>query len=319
MEHSSMNLRSLRTFVTTADAGGLGRACEQLHLSQPAASRQIDALEAEFGVPLFQRVGRRLRLTSEGEDLLRQSRRLLADADLLTERALALRGGHVGTLRVAASSQLISSFFAPFLPRYRDRHPGIDVQLIEAGRAQQYNYLDRGEIHVATMVAGDTRFARRLLGPVHVLAVLQKKHRLGRRAAIDIAELAEEPLLLMQRGYGAREAFDAACQTAHMAPRVLMEGTSAYPLLDLAAVGYGVAVINSTALIRNPELRAVALVNRGVSIGQWMMVCWDPQRSMPPYGKWFIDELVSYARRSFPGREFNRRAPPPVRPKLPQS
>src|SRR5947207_1935906 len=176
-----MNLRSLRTFVATADSGGLGRASERLHLSQPAASRQIDALEAEFGVPLFQRVGRRLQLTSEGEDLLRQSRRLLADADLLAERARALKGGQAGTLRVGAAPQIISSLFAPFLPRYRDRHPGIDIQLIEGGRAQQCSRLDRGEIHVATMSASDARFVGRLLGPIHVVAVLPKKHTLGRR------------------------------------------------------------------------------------------------------------------------------------------
>jgi DNA-binding transcriptional LysR family regulator len=314
-----MNLRSLRIFVATVDSGGLGGASEQLHLSQPAASRQIDVLEAELGVPLFQRVGRRLRLTSEGEDLLPHSRRLLADADVLAERAHALKRGQAGTLRVAASPQLISSFFARFLPRYRDRHPGIDVRLIEGGRAQLHRYLDRGEIHLATMATADSRFARRLLGPVHLLAVLPKKHRLGRRATIEIAELAEEPLLLMQRGYGAREAFDAACQTANVAPHVLMEGTVGGTLLDLAAEGHGVAVINSTALIRNPELRAVTLANRGVSVGQWMMVCWDPRRLMPPYGQQFIDEVASYARRSFPGREFNRRAPLPARPKLAQS
>src|SRR4051812_35764192 len=114
LEHSSMNLRALRTFVAIVDSGGLGRASERLHVSQPAASRQIDVLEAEFGVPLFQRIGRRLQLTSEGEDLLRQSRRLLAEADLLTERARALKGGQVGTLRVSASAQMISSLFAPF-------------------------------------------------------------------------------------------------------------------------------------------------------------------------------------------------------------
>src|SRR5215510_8299405 len=166
-----MNLRSLRTFVATADSGGLGRASERLHLSQPAASRQIDALEAEFGVPLFQRVGRRLQLTSEGEDLLRQSRRLLADADLLAERARALKGGQAGTLRVAASPQIISSLLAPILPRFRDRHSGIDVQLIEGGLTQHRNRLERGEVHVAITTACDSRFAWRLLGPIHVLAV----------------------------------------------------------------------------------------------------------------------------------------------------
>ena len=314
-----MNLRALRTFVATADSGGLVRASERLHVSQPAASRQIDALEDEFGVPLFRRAGRRLQLTSEGEDLMRYGRRVLAEADLLTERARALKGGQVGTLRVSASAQMISSFFAPFLPRYRDRHPGIDIQLIEGGRAQQYNYLDRGEVHLATMAASDTRFAHRLLGPIHVLAVLPKKHRLSRRPAIEITELAQEPLLLMHRGYGAREWFDAACQVAHVSPRVLMEGTTAYTLMELAAVGYGVAIINSTALIRNPELRAVALLNRGAPIGLWTAACWDPRRLMPSYGERFIDELVSYARRSFPGREFSRRVAAPARPKLPQS
>jgi LysR family cyn operon transcriptional activator len=317
-EHMPMNLRALRTFVATADSGGLGRASERLHLSQPAASRQIDALEAEFGVPLFQRVGRRLQLTSEGEGLLRQSRRLLADADLLSERARALKGGQAGTLRVAAAPQNISSLLAPFLPRYRDRHPGIDVQIIEGSAALQRSRLDRGEVHVAIMAVRDGRYAQRLLGPVHVLAVLPKKHRLARQAAIEIAELAEEPLLLMQREFAVREWFGAACETAHMIPRVLMEGTNAFTLIELAAVGYGVAVVSSTSLIRNPELRAVPLVNRGVSIGRWTTISWDPERLMPPYGERFIDELVSYCRRSFPGREFFRRAPALVRPRMPQ-
>lgn len=314
-----MNLRSLRTFVATADSGGLGRASERLHLSQPAASRQIDALEAEFGVTLFQRVGRRLQLTSEGEDLLRQSRRLLADADLLAERARALKGGQAGTLRVAAAPQHISSVLAPFLPRYRDRHPGIDVQIIEGSATRQRIRLDRGEVHVAIMAASEGRFAHRLLGPVHGLAVLPREHRLGRRAIIEITDLAEEPLLLMQREFALREWFDAACQARHVVPRVLMESTNAYTLIELAAAGYGIAVVGSTSLIRNPQLRAAALVNRGVSIGQWSRICWDPQRLMPRYGERFIDELVAYCRRSFPGREFIRRAPTLARPKAPPS
>jgi LysR family transcriptional regulator, cyn operon transcriptional activator len=73
-----MNLRHLRAFATIADVGGFARAATRLHLSQPALSRQIHALEADLGVPLFDRIGRRVQLTSQGEDLLRRSRRLLA-------------------------------------------------------------------------------------------------------------------------------------------------------------------------------------------------------------------------------------------------
>ena len=88
-----MNFRQLHTFVLIAESGGFASAGERLHLSQPAASRQIQALEAELGIPLFDRISRRLKLTSEGEDLLRRSRVLLQDAESLAERARALRSG----------------------------------------------------------------------------------------------------------------------------------------------------------------------------------------------------------------------------------
>src|SRR5438093_6217137 len=106
---AGVNLRHLRTFAAIADTGGFARAAARLHLSQPALSRQIHALEAELGLPLFDRVGRRVQLTSQGEDLLRRSRRLLADADSLGERARALKTGETGILRVAATPQVIEN------------------------------------------------------------------------------------------------------------------------------------------------------------------------------------------------------------------
>src|SRR4029077_11180132 len=102
-----MNLRYLHTFVRLVESGSIAHASARLNVSQPAASRQVLALEAELGVQLFDRVGRRLRLTSHGEDLLRQSRRLLMEADVLSARARALKGGHTGILRVGATPMVI--------------------------------------------------------------------------------------------------------------------------------------------------------------------------------------------------------------------
>src|SRR6266566_4910552 len=130
---SKMNLRHLRTFVAVADAGGVRRAAIRVSLSQPATSRQLHALEAELGVPLFDRIGRRLQLTSEGEDLLQRSRRLLSDAEAIGDRARALTSGQTGVLRVGATPQLIESMMVGFLAYYRPRHPGVDVHFIEDG------------------------------------------------------------------------------------------------------------------------------------------------------------------------------------------
>lgn len=104
-----MNLRHLRTFVAIADNGGFARAAARLNLTQSAASRQILALETELDVRLFDRIGRRVHLTLEGEDLLVRSRRLLADAASLSERARALKGGQTGTLRLGATPHVIET------------------------------------------------------------------------------------------------------------------------------------------------------------------------------------------------------------------
>ena len=309
------NFRHLRAFVAIADAGGFARAAERLHLSQPALSRQIHALEAELGVPLFDRMGRRVQLTSEGEDLLSRSRRLLAEADSLGERARALKSGTSGILRVGATPQVIENLLAGFLQRYRRRYPGIEVHLVEDGGSRLGERLARGDVHLACMPAGDSRFESRVLGPMHVLAVLPKRHRLARRVMVEITDLADEPLLVLRREFGSRAWFDAACEVARVRTHLLLESAVPQTLVALASRGYGVAIIPSNVEIFGRGVRTAPVVYRGASIGRWQVVAWDPQRFVASYARQFVDELVALAVRAFPGRDAVRRAPPLPKPK----
>ena len=308
-----MNLRHLQTFVRTAEAGSITRAGARLNVSQPAASRQILALEADLGVRLFDRIGRRLRLTSDGEDLLRQGRRLLMEADSLDARARALKGGHTGILRVGATPMVIQHTLSVFLSQYRLRHPGVEVHFVEDGGLRLLSRLEHGDVHLALVVPSD-RFRSRLLYPVHNLAVLSRKNPLSRRRVLDVADLADEPLLLLHRSFGSREWFDSACHIAHIRPRVLLESAAPHTLIALTEVDYGIAVVPSTVLIP-PAVRALALVQRQASIGRWLTIAWDPQRSLPAYAERFADELAVYCGRDYPGRSLVRRAPPLPRPK----
>jgi LysR family cyn operon transcriptional activator len=309
-----MNLRALRTFITTVEAGGLGRACARLHLSQPAASRQIRSLEVELGVALFQRVGRRLQLTSDGEDLLQQSRRLLDDAALLMDQARALKGGQTGTLRIAATPHVIAGVLAPFLRRYGTRHRGVEVQLLEGGAALQPTRLERGEVHLAIMPSGDQRFYGRLLYPVYALAVSRRDPQLSRHRVLEVSSLADKPIMLLRREFGSREWFDAACAIAHFRPRVRLESAAPQTLIDLAEAGYGVAIVPSTVSIRNRNVSVLPVVQRKVPLGRWSMIAWNPQRLLPLYAVRFADELLAFVRRHTPGREHVRRAPLLARP-----
>jgi DNA-binding transcriptional LysR family regulator len=266
-------------------------------------------------VPLFDRIGRRVQLTSEGEDLLRRSRRLLAEAESFTARADALKKGDTGILRVGATPQAIESTLADFLTGFRERYPGVEVQLVEEGGTNLPARLERGHIVLALMAVDDERFDYRLLYPTYGLAVVSKTHRLARRRKVDVAELADEPLVLLRGGFASRDWFESACSVAHFRPRVLLESAAPHTAIALAGSGYGIAVVPSTIHIPRGRLHAAALVQRGAALGRWLRVAWDPERFLAPYAQRFVDELVPYCQRTHPGRELMRYFPRMPRPK----
>jgi len=313
-----INVDQLRTFVTIVDAGGIHRAVARINLSQPAASRQINALEAALGISLFDRIGRRLKLTSEGEGLLRFSRRLLGEVEAFHERASALKKGETGILRVAATPMVIENTLSHFLGRYRHRYPGVEVQLIEDGAIAMPHRLEFGDVHLAIMALDDDRFKFRLLYPVRGIAVFPTAHRLSSRRTIEVAELADEPLLLLRSEFASRSWFETACGVARVRPRVLLESGAPHTSIALAATGYGVAVVPSTVAIPAGHIRGVPLMQHGKAIGCWLRVAWQPQRFLSVFAQRFIEELCAQCRRGYPGREFNRHTPALPRPTAPR-
>jgi LysR family transcriptional regulator, cyn operon transcriptional activator len=313
----AMNFRQLKTLITVADAGGFALATGQLHLSQPAASRQIQALEAELGVPLFDRVGRHLRLTAEGEEIVRRGRRLLQEADSLRDRANAMKSGLTGTLRVGGSPQSIETVLAPFVKQFRRRHPSIDVHFVEDGGARIHARLEDGNAQLALTSVSNEMFVTRLLFPVCVLAVVAPSHRLGERSSVEIADLADVPLLLLQRSC-ARGWFDAQCHNADVNPPVLLESGAPATLMALAANGDGAAIVSSHVSIPRNGVKAVPVTFRGKPIGRWIRAAWDRRRFFPPFAHHFVDELVASVSRNYPGRDIVKRVPSLPRPKLPE-
>jgi DNA-binding transcriptional LysR family regulator len=311
-----MELRQLRYFVAVAEAASVSGAAPRVHLSQPALSRQIHDLEAQLGLRLFERVGRRIRLTAEGQDLLERSRDLLAHADAVGERARALSAGTSGILRVGTTPTALPAVLARFLIGYRRRHPAVQVQLFEAGGLRLIELVEQGSLHLAlgAAVAGG-RLRHRPTFPFHVLAVAAARGR--RRPTIEIRELAGAPLLLLHRDFLARQLFDAACRIVQIEPRVVLESSGPHSLIALAAAGEGIAIVPSAVSFPSNAVHAMPIVQDGVSLGGWASVMWDPRRPLTHHAASFIDELAASTRRRFPGQQFERvapRIPPPPEP-----
>jgi LysR family cyn operon transcriptional activator len=307
-----MDLQQLRSFVAVAEAGGFSKAAPGLRLSQPALWRQVRALEAELGVRLFDRVGRRVRLTGPGQDLVTQGRDLLARAESLGERARTFAAGDAGVLNLGATPQTLESL-ASFLARWRRAFPRVSLHLIEDGGAQLLDRLEAGEIHLALTVAGDPRFHFRLLRPIRLLAVARAGHRIAHGRTVEVANLARETLLLLRSGFGSREWLDAACRVLHVRPQILVESGAPSTLIALARAGHGVAVIPSTVRFSPLGTRALAVVHAGTPLGRWLAANWDPRRFMPPYVERFVRAVAVYSERH-PGRELGPVPPVPTPP-----
>jgi DNA-binding transcriptional LysR family regulator len=300
-----MDLRHTRTFVTVAELGTVSKAAQRLHVAQPALSRQISALEQELGVKLFDRVGRRLRLTGEGEQLLSDCRGLLNYASGIGERAQLLRRGDTGVLKVAGSPQHIESVLSTFLHRYAKRYPKVEVQLFEAAGLDVVTMLERNEIHLGQNLGSvvephDQRFGIRVLHHVDLLAACHPSLALGKGRSIDIGQLAPYPLMLLDSSFVVRKAFDAACRLAKLKPKIFVASHTPHTLLALAEAGHGVAIIPTQLRTRGHDLRIVGVTYRGKPLREDLVIMWDRRRPLPPYAMAYCDMLAEHVREVFP-------------------
>jgi DNA-binding transcriptional LysR family regulator len=299
-----MDLRLLRTFITIAEQGTVSNAATRLRITQPALSRRMQDLQRELGLRLFDHVGRRLVLTSAGEQMLSECRSLLGHADALGERAQLLRDGDTGILKVATSPLQIEAVISTFLHRYIERFPKVQLKLIEAVGPDILAMLERGEINVGVVPLGvpdgDQRFSSHPVPHVEILAACHPSFPLRRGSHLSISELAPHPLLLLDPGYLVRKTFDAACRLAKLTPNILTESRAPSNLLALAEAGHGVAVIPSLVLTHRYEVRVARVVHDGKPLREPISIVWDKRRIMPRYIRDFSQMLAAHMREVLP-------------------
>lgn len=301
-----MDLRRTRTFVVVADLGSVSKAALRLRIAQPALSRHIGELEHEVGFKLFDRVGRRLVLTGEGEQLLKDCRSLLNHASALDERAQLLRRGDTGVLKVAASPQFIDGVVSDFLPRYKRRYPDVEVRLIEAmGGTTVMEMLERGEVHIGQNLVhavqpDDRRFVSHPLEPVDLLAASHPSLKLGKGGKIEIDALRPHPLLVLDNAFIFRRTFDAACRLAGFEPNIRFESRGPHTLLAMAESGNGVAIVPSSLRTSRYAVRVVGVTYQGQMLREPLTMFWDKRRRLPHYATGFCEMLSEYVRQIFP-------------------
>lgn len=253
-----MELRLLRYFVAVAEELHLARAAERLGVEQSPVSRAMRDLEAMLGVCLFDRSGRRTRLTWAGRVFLDESRRVLAHVNHATNAAKAAARGCNDTLRIAVSDALGQRRVATLLALSREEEPELDIQIFELSLVRQVRRLHAGLLDVGFVLSDVTRsgITAECLWHDCVSVLLPVRHPLLAHAEISVADALRFPLVLYHPDTDSADhsslhmLLKASCGKPQIANKVDSLGA----MLTLIAAGYGIGFVThsvATALNRS--------------------------------------------------------------------
>ncbi len=276
-----MQLRHLKTFAAVADTLNFTRAAERIHLSQSSVTEQIQALEADLGVTLFDRSRRKLSLTHAGQRLLAYTATLL---DLADEAAAAARTGPgvSGKLVIGGLETLCATRLPRLLAEFSRRYPNVEMSLKTANSAGIRNGIRNGDLDVG-FVFGHAQQSANIhtesVGNEELLVILPSNHRLAARERIEPADLADEPFLVTEPGCVYRRMFDEAFADRSPAkPKPVGEYASIGLIRGLVEAGLGCALVPRSALAGQTErLAAVPWVGAIRTTPITMM--WRPSRT----------------------------------------
>ena len=286
-----MELRQLRYLSAVARHGSFTLAAQELHVAQPAVSQQVRRLEQELGVELLSRTTRRVLVTEAGEIALARAGRILADVDALRAEIDELHGLLRGTLALGTLPAVGALDPAPLLARFRERHPAVDIRLIETTLAETLDLLRAGRLDLCFAFsppegAGEGIAGERLFDE-ELAAMVAPGHPLAGRRRVSVAALADEPLVAPIAGASLRLALDDALSAAGASLHVAYESNEASTVRALTAQGLGVSVLpRSFATTPGPRLVAVPIAPKLPRIP--VSVLYREGRTRPPAVEAFL-------------------------------
>jgi len=248
-EHQQVNLDRLAAFLVLAEAGSFRRAAEQLGISQPALTRQIQVLEAELGAILLRRSRPPMTLTDAGRHVLRQGGKLVADATLLREEASQLAGGRDTAIRIGVLQSLLEGVFARAVVAWRPAWPSIALRVMGFRSAQILADVTEGrqQLGLIARLREMPGVAWHSLGEDRFVAFLPPGHRLGMADRVSLADLGQAGLILPPRGFGLRDAVDEAYTRLGVVPRIASELEGIGAIIALVQAGIGVSLLPHSA------------------------------------------------------------------------
>lgn len=296
-----MNFTHLAAFRAVAQTGSVTAAAEQLHVSQPALTREIRELEERLGVALFDRLPRGMQLTEAGELLdgfAAQIFRLAEAAKSAIGEFTGLKRGH---LSIVASHTSGAYLLPPLLDEFRRLYPNVtlDVAVSNTERVQEAVLAHECQLGLVEGVYDPTVFDARMMGRDKIIAVASAAHPLARRRRLDLAALAQAELIVREPGSGTRQTVEQAYARHGVALSPSCSIGSPEAIKQLLTLGRSVAWMPRLSVAG--ELATGTLVQlpvKDLQITREMNLIWRKGRGLSPAARAFQTLALAKAERA---------------------
>jgi len=304
----NITIKQLRLLAAAARGGSFAAAAAACHVTPPAVTMQMRQLEADVGLPLFERDGRGFGLTAAGREILAAAERIdavLADCAAGLAALKSLASG-----RVAVGVVSTAKYFAPqMLAAFARAHPGIDIELVIGNREDTIAAFKSGRLDIAVMgrPPEDVEVESALIGDHPQVIIAPPDHPLAKRRSIAPQDLAGETILMREAGSGTRSVAERFLAIHGIKPRIGMEIGSNETIKQAVMAGLGIAFISAhTIAAEIDDGRLVVLDVIGLpEIRQWFVVRSAAKRLMPA-ARALRDFLVTEGRRFLPNVKVSR-------------
>jgi LysR family hydrogen peroxide-inducible transcriptional activator len=256
-----MELHQLRYFCAVARTGSFTRAAEQEDVAQPSLSQQVRKLEREIGSPLFERLGRRNRLTPYGEAFLPQAEAVLRQLAEANSILTNLKHGTQGCLRIGVIPTILPYWLAPHIGEFTAQFPDVDLQLIEATTQRLIESLQAGELDaaVASLPVASPDIVCSELFRESLRLIVPPGHSFAASDSARLKDLESERMLLLREGHCLRDDVLTACTRAKVDLVSVFETDQIASIFPLVATGFGISLIPAMAAPHASGCRIVSL------------------------------------------------------------
>ncbi len=264
-----MKYTQIRSFHAVAKAGSFTGAARDLNVSQPTVTEQVKELEATYGIEVFNRARRKVKLTTTGRSLFDITHRLFGVVRE-TETFLRAAGDYgVGNLRVSC---VLPFFIVDMVTALREQYPKVKISISSGNSTETLRSLLAYETDVGVLSDHDPdhRLFTRVNDSHVIVAVVSCDHPWAEREKINLADLHGQPMVMREVGSNTRRAFEAAAIAAGITPDVVLEIESGEAVREAVAKGHGIGVFGELALPSDPRLKVLRFNDVQIKVNRYL-------------------------------------------------